>query len=209
MLALLSVIAIACMVSTMLLAGTAYANKELESPVEVSDDITRLEVNKLDKDTHEQVSGANMAIVERDTGVVVDEWVTDGTTHKIEKTLDVGVTYVLRELSAPDKYEVAADTEFVIKPNEGEGIDILSGGSAEQTEAYKVAIYDAPKSTTVETEVVQDNETSGKKSATTKTVAPKTGDETPMSLVLILVACGVLAIAILQIVKVRLAKRQS
>ena len=114
MLALLSVIAIACMVSTMLLAGTAYANKELESPVEVSDDITRLEVNKLDKDTHEQVSGANMAIVERDTGVVVDEWVSDGTRHRMEKELNVDTVYILREVEAPEGYQKAPDTRFIL-----------------------------------------------------------------------------------------------
>ena len=82
----------------------AADNVQLDAPTTVSDDITRLHVNKLDADTHEYLAGATMAIVNEKTGEVVDSWVTGKSTHENEKGLDVGVTYVLREIEAPEGY---------------------------------------------------------------------------------------------------------
>lgn len=197
----------------------AYANKQLESPVNVSDDITRLHVNKLDRETHEPVTGATMAIIEKDTGTVVDEWVTDGTTHEIEKGLNVNVVYVLREMSAPTGYGVAADTEFIINELEGTGITIVNGNDAELFDSYKVNIYDQADATNVTTTVYRDRETptgattqseskEQSSSSTSKTVAPKTGDETPIAPIAAGVAGCAAAIVVLQLVKRRFAKKQ-
>jgi len=188
----------------------AYANKQLNAPVNVSDDITRLHVDKLDKDTHEYVQGASMAIIERDTGTIVDEWVTDGSTHATDKKLDVNVVYILREMAAPEGYDVAQDTEFIVNETEGEGITILSGDSAELYESYKVNLYDEAQPNNTTTTVYEDktetvatpNETS-----TSKTVAPKTGDDTPIVPVAAgVIACGV-GIGVLQFLK-RRTRRQ-
>lgn len=182
----------AALLASMMVVPTAFANKTLPAPTQVTDDITRVHVNKLDADTHEYVQGASMAIIEKETGKVVDEWVTGKSTHQNEKNLDVGKTYILREVSAPDGFDKVADTEFVINANEGDGITILSG-PGELTESYKVNLYDKAK--TVENERVVERTRAGtENSGNERTVAPKTGDETPIALVFALVAIGALAI---------------
>lgn len=182
-------------------AISAYANQTLPAPTQVSDDITRVHVNKLDADTHEYVQGASMAIIEKETGTVVDEWVTGSATHANEKNLDVDKVYILREISAPDGYEKVEDTEFMINATEGAGITILSG-PGELTESYKVNLYDKVTTTTNEKVVTKTNETTTKGSD--RTVAPKTGDETPINLITLLVAIGILAIGGLELVKRRM-----
>jgi len=184
----------------------AWAKTTVEAPVKVSDDITRLHVDKLDADTHEYVQGAKMAIIDEETGEVVDEWTTGEDTHENEKNLVVDRVYILREIEAPEGFEKAADTEFKVNATEGEGITILSGDDAELTQSYSLNLYDKAKDT--EKEITVTGERNKEKTiTTTKKVAPKTGDETPMSTVGILVGVGVALIVVLQLVKRRLRTR--
>lgn len=194
-----------------LFAVPAYAadNAQLDSPVTVSDDVTRLEVSKLASDTHEYVAGATMAIIEEETGEVVDQWVTGSSAHSASKTLDVDTVYILREISAPDGYSEVQDVRFQVNATEGSGITILSSGSdAELTESYKVALYDEPTTSENETTVTKTTPSTTPNTTTSTTVAPKTGDETPLSLAVALAALGVSAILILQVVKRRLDKKE-
>lgn len=172
--------------------------------ITVSDDITRLDVAKLDPDTREYVEGATMRIVEKDTGEVVDEWVTGSETHHNAKVLNVNVHYLLQEISAPDGYEVATETEFYVDETEGVGIHIVSGPDAELTESYKINLYDKKLDTTTETVVTKTTENT----TTSKVKAPKTGDETPFVPVLIVVLVAIAGIVALQIVKKKQAKNQ-
>ena len=136
----------AALLACMLCAPQAFARQVVEMPGDwgVSDDITRIHVTKVDAGTHEALKGAKMAIIERDTGVVVDEWITDGTTHETEKLLDVNKEYILRELEAPEGYEKVQDTIFEVNEMEGTGITIKDPvpSSTELSESYKVTIYD-------------------------------------------------------------------
>ncbi|MBQ9002448.1 MAG: LPXTG cell wall anchor domain-containing protein [Eggerthellaceae bacterium] len=171
----------------------AVDNVQLNAPTTVSDDITRLHVDKLDADTHEQLAGATMAIINEKTGEIVDSWVTGKSTHENEKGLDVNVVYILRELEAPEGYDKVEDVRFVVNETEGTGITVLSQGSdSELTESYKVSLYDKAKP--IEREIT-----------VTKTPpnepAPKTGDETPLAVVAGLVGAGLALIVILQLVK--------
>lgn len=187
--------------------------KVLEAPTTVADDITRLHVNKLDADTHEPVIGATMVIVDED-GNTVAEWVSDGSTFKIEKGLDVDVVYTLKELNAPEGYSAISPISFTVDPIEGNGIIINSGDESQfdlRMEFSSLAegvqnmlnLYDEPDDIYVEKVVT---ETRPAPESPSKTVAPKTGDEAPITLVAILVVAGVLAIAVLQIPKRRMTK---
>ena len=188
--------ATALIMSCIAFAPTAFANKQLDAPTTVTDDITRVHVNKLDANTHEYVEGASMAIIEKDTGTVVDEWVTGSSTHATEKALNVGTVYILREVAAPKGYDKVEDTEFIINEIEGEDITVLSG-PGELTESYRLNLYD--KLLPVEKEKVVERTRPG-------SPAPKTGDETPLSLVVTLVVVAILAIGILEFSKRRLEK---
>ena len=54
----------------------------------VADNITRLNVNKLEKGARDQVKGAHLAIIEKETGKMVVDWVSDGTTKEISRNAD-------------------------------------------------------------------------------------------------------------------------
>ena len=225
-------LAFAALALALAFAAPAHANIHLDAPTTVSDDITRVHVAKLDADTHEFVEGAKMAIVEEETGAVVDEWVTGTSAHENEKGLNVNVVYVLRELEAPEGYDRVEDVRFVVNETEGTGITILSQGTdSELVESYRVNLYDRPHAVERETVVTQTREQapterrqvvtttkpapSSNNTVTTnnttqsseqpnKAVAPKTGDETPLAVVAVLVAAGILLILLLQLPKRRL-----
>ena len=185
----------------------AFANRTIDAPTTVSDDITRIHVNKLDADTREYVQGAKMAIIEKESGLVVDEWVTGGSTHQNEKGLDVKRRYILRELEAPEGFEKVEDVEFEVDPEEGKGLIIYSQGKdSELVESYKVNLYDKAK--TIEDEIVvtetRGTSSSNTTSGTTKNPAPKTGDETPLWPIIALVVVGIIGIGVLEIPKRRI-----
>ena len=153
--ALLCVLALA--ITCGLGVSHAEANQTMDAPTTVSDDVTRLRVDKLDADTHEYVQGASMQIIEKDSGDVVEEWTTGSASHETIKRLDVGTVYILREVEAPEGYAKISDVEFVVKETEGEGIELLTTSEdADLTESYKLNLYD--KSVAVEDEMVADTQ---------------------------------------------------
>ena len=195
-------------------APPAFANQKMDAPTTVSDDVTRVHVSKLDADTHEYVQGAKMAIIEKDTGAIVDEWVTGKSVHENEKGLNVGTVYILRELEAPKGYDKVQDVEFKVRETEGEGIEIVSQGSdSELTESYKIALYDKAQPKEEEKVVKQtrptpntpgENTNVSQNTATTRAVAPKTGDETPLWLVGARVVVGLIAMGRVELPKRRM-----
>ncbi len=64
----------------------AYTMEGLEIPtIIMQDDYTRVRVDIVDKETKEPVEGVVVQIVDKKTGEVVDEFVTDGNPHIVEK----------------------------------------------------------------------------------------------------------------------------
>lgn len=200
----LCAIALALFALCFAFAAPAHA-KEVGSEIGVSDDIARVHVTKLDADTHDYVSGATMAIIDKETGEVIDEWVTGAGTHAYEKgSLVVDRPYILREIAAPEGFSKVDDVEFVVNAKEGTGLTILSGtsGQFDLTESYKISLYD--KADAIENEIVVTETTKPTTTPTSKTPAPKTGDETPISTVMVLVGIGIIAIIALEVLKRRI-----
>ena len=89
--------------------------------VEMVDDITKLDVYKVNKDTNENLAGATLAVypVDEDGNVKLGEcfaeWLSTDEPHRLEQ-IPVG-KYVLRELTAPFEqgYVTADDVEFEVK----------------------------------------------------------------------------------------------
>ena len=184
-------------VAILAIAPAAWASIVLEAPVEVSDDVTHFQVYKLDASTHEFVKGAALCIVEKDSGQVVDEWTSEESFHEVEKVLDVDTVYVLKELEAPDGYYKASSVEFKLNAEEGSGIELISGDDAELAGDYGLNLYD----TRVQGEKVVHKT---REVVTNRTVAPRTGDETPLGLVIGLAITALVAAGVLQIAKRRL-----
>lgn len=127
--------------------------------VEMKDECSKVEISKTDLTTGKELEGAKLQILDKD-GKVLEEWMTNGKPHQIEK-LPVGIELTLREITAPEGYEIAEDVKFTLK---------------DTTEIQKVEMKDAriPE----------------------KPVAsvPKTGDD-PLKPILLLALCAVTAVA--------------
>ena len=166
--------------------------REISAPVRpdgstmtVSDDITRIRVDKLDANTHEAVKGAKMQILVKETGEVVDEWTTDGTTHAFDKGLNVNVAYILHEVEAPEGYEKIADVEFFANEMEGTGLTLVGAPThAALMDAYTVALYEPHEEIVVVEERVE----------YINRVIPATGDGLPI--VALVGVAGIAAIAV-------------
>lgn len=108
----------------------------------VYDETTQIEVNKLDTRTHEWVEGAKLVILDKESGKEVASWTSGKAPQKLAKTLNVGTTYLLREVEAPGEYRLANDVEFVID-NYG-NVTITKGtenGNAELSD-NTITLYD-------------------------------------------------------------------
>lgn len=90
---------------------TVNADGSLTS-VSMTDIATVVRVDKVDPDG-KPLSGATLQILDQDENVL-DEWITDGTTHTLTAKLTAGQTYTLREAAAPAGYYTAADQQFEV-----------------------------------------------------------------------------------------------
>lgn len=74
-----------------------------------------VKIQKIDTDTGEPLSGATLAIYDGKTQV--EKWISSNSAHVVENDLTAGKSYTLRELAAPDGYELAGDISFTVPAN--------------------------------------------------------------------------------------------
>lgn len=78
-------------------------------------------IRKIDESTGAPLSGATLAIFDGSTEV--ERWVSGTSAHVIESELKPGKTYTLREITAPEGYDVADDMTFTV-PTDGKNITV-------------------------------------------------------------------------------------
>ena len=77
------------------------------------DDTTKVQISKQDITTGEELPGATLQIIDED-GNVVEERVSTDEAHLVEGKLIAGKEYTLREIIAPDGYEIANEIKFTV-----------------------------------------------------------------------------------------------
>ena len=77
------------------------------------DDTTKVKISKRDITTDKELPGATLQIIDED-GNVVEEWVSADEAHLVEGKLIAGKEYTLREIIAPDGYEIANEIKFTV-----------------------------------------------------------------------------------------------
>ena len=89
--------------------------------IEMLDDTTKIEISKVAITGGAELPGATLQIIEKvvdadgkETENIIEEWVSTEETHMIEGKLVVGKEYILREITAPDGYNVASDITFKV-----------------------------------------------------------------------------------------------
>ena len=151
--------------------------------VAMVDDYTKVQISKTDMVTKKELPGAKLTIFDKD-GKTVESWTSGKEPHMIEK-LKPG-TYTLREVTAPNGYEVAEDVKFTVK---------------ETGDIQKVTMVDAPKSTKTNTPSSGGGSSTSKGGSSTPSSSsqrqynnPQTGDTTNVILWVVLMAvAGVFA----------------
>ena len=79
-------------------------------------------VNKIDEETEEPVSDAEFSVFDEE-GNLVDQWITDGTTHAVNH-LEAGKEYTLKETKTPRGYQTVADSTFAVSGEEDLSLEI-------------------------------------------------------------------------------------
>lgn len=103
--------------------------------VMMKDEITKVDISKIDATTSKEIEGATLTLTDKETGQVIETWTSKKEPHRIEG-LEVGKTYVLHEDLAPAGYEVASDVEFTV---------------SDTGEVQTVVMKDEPKKVVVKT----------------------------------------------------------
>ncbi len=75
-------------------------------------------MTKTDVTGEKEVPGAQMTVTDKETGKAVDTWTSGNEAHPISG-LEVGKTYTLTEVTAPEGYAVAESIEFTV-PDDGQ-----------------------------------------------------------------------------------------
>ena len=77
------------------------------------DDTTKARISKQDVTTGKELPGATLQIID-ENGNVVEEWVSTNEPHMIEGKLIAGKEYTLKEIIAPEGYEIANEIKFTV-----------------------------------------------------------------------------------------------
>lgn len=92
----------------------ATAVSENGNPLVVMiDDTTKVQISKQDITTGVELPGATLQLID-ENGNVVEEWVTTNEPHMIEGKLIAGKEYTLKEIIAPEGYEIANEIKFTV-----------------------------------------------------------------------------------------------
>lgn len=89
-------------------------NENIDNQVIMYDDTTKIEFSKTGITNGKELPGCHMQVTDKDTGKVMDEWVSSEQSHMIEGKYAVGKTYVLTETKARDGYATATSIEFTV-----------------------------------------------------------------------------------------------
>lgn len=88
--------------------------ENVDNQVIMYDDTTKIEFSKTDITNGKELPGCHMQVTDKDTGKVMDEWVSSEQSHVIEGKYAVGKTYVLTETKPRDGYATATGIEFTV-----------------------------------------------------------------------------------------------
>ena len=91
--------------------------ENVDNQVIMYDDTTKIEFSKTDITNGKELPGCHMQVTEKNTGKVMDEWVSSRQSHVIEGKYAVGKTYILTETKPRDGYATATSIEFAVADN--------------------------------------------------------------------------------------------
>ena len=159
-----------------------------DATVIMRDDITKVQISKVDIATGKELPGAELTITDKD-GKEIDRWVSSDKPHYIEK-LPAG-DYTLTEITAPDGYDIAERIRFTVLPT-GEVQTVVMKDARipektphpEETPHPTETPQPTPSATPAPTPVPQP-------------IIPQTGDTFPLGLLLTVAGISLAGLAVL------------
>ncbi len=80
-------------------------------------------ISKHDITNDLELEGAFLQVVEKETNLVVDQWISTKEEHKVNG-LEEGKEYILKEITAPFGYEIAESMEFIVSGEMEDGVKV-------------------------------------------------------------------------------------
>lgn len=72
-----------------------------------------VEITKTDLVTGEELEGAELEVLDKETGETIDKWTSTKESHRVTG-LEENKTYILREITAPYGFELTEEIEFTV-----------------------------------------------------------------------------------------------
>lgn len=159
-----------------------------DATVIMKDDITKVQISKVDIATGKELPGAELTITDKD-GKELDRWVSTDTPHYIEK-LPAG-DYTLTEITAPDGYDIAESIRFTVLPTgEVQTVVMKDARTPEKTPH--------PEETPHPTETPQPTPSATPApTPAPQPIIPQTGDAFPLGLLLTVAGISLAGLAML------------
>ncbi len=160
---------------------------------EMFDDITKLQISKVDITTSEELPGAELVIRDKD-GNEIDRWISTNKSHYVER-IPTG-DYVLTEITAPNGYKIAESITFTVLST-GEIQTVVMKDARENTPTPIPDNTPQPTPNTTPAPTPAPTAPTATPAPVVPTTIPKTGDNSPLGLLLAIAGISLAGLAIL------------
>lgn len=160
---------------------------------EIFDDTIKVKISKVDITTNEELPGAELVIKDKD-GTEIGRWISTNGPHYVEK-MPAG-DYTLTEITAPNGYKVAESIDFTVLPT-GEIQTVVMKDAREDTPTPTPDNTPTPNHTPQPTPNTTPAPAAPTAPPTPLLTIPKTGDNSPLGLLLAIAGISLVGLAIL------------
>ena len=160
---------------------------------EMFDDTIKVKISKVDITTNEELPGAELVIKDKD-GKKIDRWISTNEPHYVEK-MPAG-DYILTEITAPNGYKVAESIDFTVLPT-GEIQTVVMKDAREDTPTPTPDNTPTPDHTPQPTPNTTPAPATPTATPTPLLTIPKTGDNSPLGLLLTIAGISLAGLAVL------------
>ena len=160
---------------------------------EMFDDTIKVKIFKVDITTNEELPGAELVIKDKD-GTEIDRWISTNEPHYVEK-MPAG-DYTLTEITAPSGYKVAESIDFTVLPT-GEIQTVVMKDAREDTPTPTPDNTPTPNHTPQPTPNTTPAPAAPTAPPTPLLTIPKTGDNSPLGLLLAIAGISLAGLAVL------------
>ena len=164
-----------------------------DATVIMKDDTIKVQISKKDLTTNEELPGAELVIKDKD-GKEIDRWISTTEPHYVEK-MPAG-DYTLTEITAPNGYKIAESIDFTVLPT-GVIQTVVMKDAREDTPTPTPDTTPTPDHTPQPTPDTTPAPTPAPVVPTPLLTSPKTGDNTPLGLVLAIMGVSLAGLAVL------------